>query len=144
MDKTSDKEVASATSSPADSTSSDQAETPAPTAAEIAAQKAVDRLAAIENARILLVGAGYRVVVPNASSVRSTVLKADPDEVKDYFTGTGLSRQEIADAVGVTSSVIATVQNVNGDRWSAERFARARVLIDDAVALKAKATAAQA
>ena len=56
--------------------------------------------------------------------------KADPLEVRAYFASTGLSRREIGAIVGTGVGVIATVQNPNGDRWSVERFERARALID--------------
>lgn len=61
---------------------------------------------------------------------RALMEKADPIEVGKYFDGTGLTRKQIAAAVGVSTSVIATVQNPKGDRWSADRFSKARVLID--------------
>lgn len=56
--------------------------------------------------------------------------KADPLEVRAYFASTGLSRRELGEIVGTGVGVIATVQNPNGDRWSTERFERARALID--------------
>lgn len=56
--------------------------------------------------------------------------KADPLEVRAYFASTGLSRRELGEIVGTGVGVIATVQNPNGDRWSTERFERARELID--------------
>jgi hypothetical protein len=56
--------------------------------------------------------------------------KADPLEVRAYFASTGLSRRELGKIVGTGVGVIATVQNPNGDRWSVERFERARALID--------------
>lgn len=71
---------------------------------------------------------------------RSVKVKAEPSEVAAFFASTGLSRKQIAAAVGVTTSVIATVQNENGDRWSAERFEAAKPLIL-AAAESAKATA---
>lgn len=65
-------------------------------------------------------GAGPRQLKP----------KADPLEVRAYFASTGLSRRELGEIVGTGVGVIATVQNPNGDRWSTERFERARALID--------------
>lgn len=56
--------------------------------------------------------------------------KADPLEIRAYFASTGLSRRELGEIVGTGVGVIATVQNPNGDRWSVERFERARALID--------------
>jgi hypothetical protein len=56
--------------------------------------------------------------------------KADPLEVRAYFASTGLSRRELGEILGTGVGVIATVQNPNGDRWSVERFERARALID--------------
>ena len=55
--------------------------------------------------------------------------KADPLEVRAYFASTGLTRRELGEIVGTGVGVIATVQNPNGDRWSVERFERARALI---------------
>jgi hypothetical protein len=60
--------------------------------------------------------------------------KADPLEVRAYFASTGLSRRELGEIVGTGVGVIATVQNPNGDRWSTERFERARALIDEHLA----------
>jgi hypothetical protein len=68
----------------------------------------------------------------------STVEKADPNGVKAYFESTGLNRKELAAIVGVSTSVIATVQNPNGDRWSAARFERAKVTIAAHLAETAK------
>ena len=61
---------------------------------------------------------------------RQLMPKADPLEVRAYFASTGLSRRELGELVGTGVGVIATVQNPNGDRWSTERFERARALID--------------
>lgn len=63
------------------------------------------------------------------STPRTTAAKADPSEVAAFFKSTGLTVRQIADAVGVSTSVISTVQRENGDRWSAERFERAKPLI---------------
>ena len=63
--------------------------------------------------------------------------KADPLEVRAYFASTGLSRREIGAIVGTGVGVIATVQNPKGDRWSVERFERARALIDAYLATRA-------
>jgi hypothetical protein len=76
-----------------------------------------------------------------ARGPRSVKAKAEPAEVARFFVASGLTRKQIAAAVGVTTSVIATVQNENGDRWSAERFERAKPLIL-AAAEAARATAA--
>lgn len=88
---------------------------------------------------------------------RQVLEKADPTEVARYFESTGMTRKQLASAVGVSTSVIATVQNPKGDRWSAKRFADAKPLIDkyarehqaeiqaakDADAASAKASAAK-
>ena len=76
-----------------------------------------------------------RRALPEATR-RSVKTKADPAEVRAYFAATGLSRRELAGIVGTGVGVIATVQNPNGDRWSVERFERARVLIDDHLAAR--------
>jgi hypothetical protein len=60
---------------------------------------------------------------------RTTVAKAGPSAVAAFFASTGLSRKQIADAVGVSTSVIGTVQKENGDRWSLARFEAAKPLI---------------
>lgn len=60
---------------------------------------------------------------------RATMSKADPKEVAAFFKSTGLPMKAIAEAVGVSTSVISTVQRESGDRWSAERFERAKPLI---------------
>lgn len=65
-----------------------------------------------------------------ATSRRTVVGKADPDIVRAYFASTGLSRKELGRIVGTGVGVIATVQNPRGDRWSVERFHRARAQID--------------
>jgi hypothetical protein len=65
-----------------------------------------------------------------AAGPRQLRSKADPLEVRAYFAETGLSRRELGEIVGTGVGVIATVQNPNGDRWSTERFERARALID--------------
>src|SRR4051812_6424889 len=82
----------------------------------------------VELAIRFLQAEGY-VVRQATASQRATLLKADPGEVKAYFDSTGLTRKQFADAVGVTVSVIATVQNQNGDRWSQVRFEAAKILI---------------
>jgi ribosome-binding protein aMBF1 (putative translation factor) len=64
---------------------------------------------------------------------RKVTAKADPADVAKYFASTGLSRKELAAAIGVSTSLIGTVAKETGDRWSAERFAKARVQIDAAV-----------
>jgi hypothetical protein len=55
---------------------------------------------------------------------------ADPADVAAYFESTGLTRKQIAAAAGVSTSVISTVQNPKGDRWSTETFAKKQALID--------------
>jgi len=108
--------------------------------AELAAVTAADRIA---TAVASLEAAGY-VVRKRTVVERAVVEKADSAVVAAYFSLTGLNRKEIADAVGVCVSVIATVQNPNGDRWSATRFAAAQILIDAYVAAKANASAGAA
>ena len=71
-----------------------------------------------------------RPLPATAAASRQLKSKADPLEVRAYFASTGLSRRELGDIVGTGVGVIATVQNPNGDRWSTERFERARALID--------------
>lgn len=66
----------------------------------------------------------------SAAGPRQLMPKADPLEVRAYFSSTGLSRRELGEIVGTGVGVIATVQNPNGDRWSIERFERARALIE--------------
>jgi hypothetical protein len=68
----------------------------------------------------------------------SAVEKADPNVVKAYFESTGLNRKELAAVLSISSSVIATVQNPNGDRWSAARFERAKTTIAAHLAAAAK------
>ena len=82
-----------------------------------------------------LEAAGY-VVRKRTVVARSVMVKAEPEAVAAYFLSTGLTRKELADAVGVTVSVIATVGNPNGDRWSLIRFNAARILIDAYVTAK--------
>jgi hypothetical protein len=60
---------------------------------------------------------------------RSVAPKADPKVVASFFKSTGLSPKQIAAAVGVSTSVIGTVQRENGDRWSVVRFEAAKPLI---------------
>lgn len=102
-----------------------------------AAPEPVDPIAA---ATAILEAAGYTVRKRTVVE-RVLMVKAEPLVVAAYFESTGLSRKELADAVGVTVSVIATVGNPNGDRWSATRFAAAQILIDAYVAAKAAAAA---
>lgn len=61
---------------------------------------------------------------------RITLAKAAPADVAAYFGSTGLTRKELAAAAGVSTSVIATVQNAEGDRWSEVTFAAKREKID--------------
>lgn len=74
--------------------------------------------------------AAPRQVPPAAASPRQLKPKADPLEVRAYFASTGLSRRDLGEIVGTGVGVIATIQNPNGDRWSIERFERARALIE--------------
>ena len=97
----------------------------------------------IAMATAVLEANGY-VVRKRTVVQRALMEKADPDQVKAYFESTGLNRKEIADAVGVTVSVIATVQNPNGDRWSALRYGAAKILIDAYVQAKTAAATAAA
>lgn len=62
-------------------------------------------------------------------STRKPMPKADPLVVAKFFESTGLSRKELAAAVGVSTSVIATVQKLSGDRWSQARYEAAKPLI---------------
>lgn len=64
-------------------------------------------------------GGGPRVVLD----------KAAPADVAAYFVETGLTRKELAAAAEVSTSVIATVQNEKGDRWSTVTFAAKKLLI---------------
>lgn len=114
------QEAAASAVTPSDKVAS--TESPAPTAAP--SHEDLVRMS-IE----FLESNGYAVRMRTASQ-RVTAVKAEPDAVKAYFDSTGLTRKQIADAVGVTVSVIATVQNPNGDRWSLVRFEAAKILID--------------
>lgn len=144
-------------------------ETPAPdrraerTAALAAAQEV---LAASNPNKVELMDALGRLtaaVTPArraAAGPRETLEKADPQTVAAYFESTGLTRKQLAGAAGVSTSVIATVQNEKGDRWSTKTFEAKRELIDayvgahkdeiaaaraaDEAAATAKATAATA
>lgn len=69
---------------------------------------------------------------PAAPKPRVVLEKAEPADVAAYFAATGLSRKEIAAAAGVSTSVIATVQNPKGDRWSLKTFEAKKLLIDAA------------
>jgi hypothetical protein len=60
---------------------------------------------------------------------RTTAVKASPADVAAFFASTGLTRKQIAEAVGVSTSVIGTVQSESGDRWSLTRFEAAKPLI---------------
>jgi hypothetical protein len=75
-------------------------------------------------------GAARRPQPARPAGPRQLKTKADPLEVRAYFASTGLSRRELGEIVGTGVGVIATVQNPNGDRWSTERFERARAQID--------------
>lgn len=69
---------------------------------------------------------------------RARLTMADPNVVKAYFESTGLTRKQLAGAAGVSTSVIATVQNTKvkddgsfvGDQWSEITFAVKRAMID--------------
>ncbi len=76
-----------------------------------------------------------------ATSRRTVVGKADPDVVRAYFDATGLSRRELGSIIGTGVGVIATVQNPRGNRWSAERFERARAQIDAYLAARTSSNA---
>lgn len=64
-----------------------------------------------------------------AGGPRVTLEKASPTDVASFFVSTGLTRKELAAAAGVSTSVIATVQNEKGDRWSTVTFEAKRALI---------------
>lgn len=59
---------------------------------------------------------------PKVSAPRVILDKADPQAVREYFDSLGLPRKVIAQAAGVGTSTIATVQNPKGDAWSVETF----------------------
>lgn len=71
---------------------------------------------------------GKRAKAPGAGRV--TLEKADPADVAAFFASTGLTRKELAAAAKVSTSVIATVQNEKGDRWSTQTFEAKRALIE--------------
>ena len=78
--------------------------------------------------REIVVAFGKKVHVAGAG--RATLEKAAPADVAAYFTQTGLTRKELAAAAKVSTSVIATVQNEKGDRWSVVTFEAKRALIE--------------
>lgn len=121
------KEASASTDMPKSDTTADDKSTESTTAAIAAAAPSNDDL--VKAAIDLLEKNGYSVRLRTASQ-RVTAVKAEPADVKTYFDSTGMTRAQIADAVGVTVSVIATVQNPNGDRWSQVRFDAAKILID--------------
>lgn len=82
----------------------------------------------VEAARSVASAFGARV--KSAPHERVTLEKAEPADVAAYFAGTGLTRKELASAAGVSTSVIATVQNPTGDRWSRVTFEAKRKLIE--------------
>lgn len=95
--------------------------------------------------------AAYSPATKASGGPRVVLDKADPAEVAAYFASTGLPRKEIATAAGVSTSVIATVQNEKGDRWSTVTFEAKRTLIDqymvdhaDEIAARAATAAAEA
>jgi hypothetical protein len=55
--------------------------------------------------------------------------KADPKVVAAFFASTGLTRKQIAEALGVSTSLVGTVQKETGDRWSLTRFEAAQPVI---------------
>lgn len=103
------------------------------------------RLAAIEAAKAVLSTIDADDTSPTAVALREMVAastpkakvstprvildKADPTAVREYFDSLGLPRKTIAQASGVGTSTIATVQNPKGDRWSQERFEEVQGLI---------------
>ena len=62
---------------------------------------------------------------------RETMPKADPMAVKKFFETLRMTRKEIAGALGISTSVVAVVQNPSptADRWSKARFDRARPVL---------------
>jgi hypothetical protein len=68
-------------------------------------------------------------ILRGTATPRATGAKAEPSVVAAFFASTGLTRKQIADAVGVSTSVIGTVQKESGDRWSMARFELAKPLI---------------
>jgi len=74
--------------------------------------------------------AAFGKKVKAAGASRATLEKADPAGVAEFFTSTGLTRKELAAAAKVSTSVIATVQNEKGDRWSVVTFEAKRALIE--------------
>lgn len=128
-------------------TTESQAETPDSTPEETETPTTeVSLEAQISAATAFLQTQGFSVRKASAAT-RQLMVKAEPSEVKAYFDrfagekpegGVVLTRKELADAVGVTVSVIATVQNENGDRWSAIRFAAAKRLIEAYAEAKAE------
>lgn len=73
--------------------------------------------------------AAYSSKAKAPGTPRVTLEKAAPETVAAYFASTGLTRKQLAAAAGVSTSVIATVQNENGDRWSQVTFEAKQVLI---------------
>jgi len=73
------------------------------------------------------------VIRRGSATPRATMAKADPKEVAAFFKSTGLSMKAIAEAVGVSTSVVSTVQRESGDRWSVQRYLAATELILAAV-----------
>lgn len=127
--------------------SATQPATSAPSAATAAAAKRRgDRTTALTTAREILednhatkdtiretlesVVAAFTPRTRRSTGPRQVLEKVPPEEVAAYFASTGLARKQIAAAAGVSPSVIATVQNVNGDRWSRNTFEAKRVMID--------------
>lgn len=98
-----------------------------------------DALVAAED---LIIANGGTVVWGSVGSTDTAgrVLKdrAEPSEVRAYFAGTGLAQKVIAEILGVSTSLISTVQTHQPDngknRWSTDRFAEARDTIDQWIA----------
>jgi hypothetical protein len=60
-----------------------------------------------------------------AATPRASSPKADPARVREYFATLGMSRSEIAAALGKSVALLAHVTRESGDRWSVDRFADA-------------------
>jgi hypothetical protein len=71
---------------------------------------------------------------------RSTSVKADPSEITAFLKRVGLTNRQAAEALGVSQSLLSTVQRQTGDRWSFERWKAAQpILIAAAKKVAAKA-----
>lgn len=118
-----------------------EAVTPATDPAILAAfeAKVIDSIAFLNSVGYRVVGGGVTFGGRQSTGARDTGPKADPKEVREYFDRTGLSNKELADAVGVSVSVISTVGREGGDRWSQAIFDSRKPIW--AEARKAKAAA---